>query len=804
MFSHRPALKFCVPFMCGIVVGWLWSFSLWLYLFIGGLLIILLSIFIIIRERNIYLRSLIITLAIFLFGVVKIAIDGKLPGNLIIQQIARSAEGEIKLRGMITDRAIQRINRVYFIVEVETLWTDFSVKPARGSVMVSINSQNISKEFISQLEYGRRVLLRGNLEEIRDPRNPLEFNYRQYLVLNDIFARLLIQRENDIEISEQSGNRFFSIVIYQTRDWIGKMFDSHVGGEEAKLLKGLVIGERSEMAPEVKTAFINAGLMHILAVSGFNVGLVALILWTVFSLFRVPEKFTAGLTCLGLLWFMFLTGAQPPVMRAVLMAIVIIGAKILGRKPDLYNVLALSAIIMLLMDAKELFDVGFQLSFAAVFSLAYFYPKISSLREKLPSQFNEHMMTKYISASVAVSLAATIGTLPLTAYYFNKISLIGLVLNLFAVPFSGIILALGFTFALFSAISTWMASVYSASAFLTSKILLDVTTWGGNLPYAFMEAHIGIPLIFALYGLLFSSFEFHRKHVRKWTFFTTLIFGNILLFIAIFSNQSKPVRVTVLDVGQGDAIFIEFPDGNNLLVDAGPRTFTYDAGARIVSPFFQRSGISYLTKILMSHPHSDHNGGIPFLLRRYLVEEFIDAGSHSGAKISVEIQHLIDSLKILSSKLNAGKMIEGYKNCKLYVLHPFEYLMNDDRTSSLNLNNQSIVVKLLYGKTSLLLTGDAEDESEMHMVRFYNDFLSADVVKVGHHGSITSTTPKFLNVVKPSIAIISVGRNNKFRHPSPDVLERLRQLNCDIYRTDENGAIVLESDGIKWRVVDWR
>ncbi|HZY10283.1 MAG TPA: DNA internalization-related competence protein ComEC/Rec2, partial [Bacteroidota bacterium] len=745
MFSHRPALKFCIPFMCGIVVGWLWSFPAWLFLSIGGLLFILLSILFIVRERSIYLRSLIITLAIFLFGVVKIAIDRKPPGDSIIQQIAQGVEGEVNLQGVITDRAIKRTNRVYFIVDMETVLSKILVRPAHGCVMVSINGQNISNEFISQLEYGRRVLLRGKLEEIRDPRNPLEFNYRQYLSLNDIFARFFVQHEEDIEIGEQTGSLFFSIVVYQTRDWIGKMFDSQVGGEEAKLLKGLVIGERSEMAPEVKTAFINAGLMHILAVSGFNVGLVALILWTVFSLFRVPEKFTAGLTCLGLLWFMFLTGAQPPVVRAVIMAIVIIGAKILGRKPDLYNALAVSAIIMLLVDAKELFEVGFQLSFVAVFSLAYFYPKISSLRERLPARLSESIILKYISASVAVSFAATLGTLPLTAYYFNKISIVGIIFNLFAVPFSGIILALGLTVTLFSSVSTWIASVYSALASLTSKILLDVTTWGGNLPFAYVEAHVSIPTIFVLYVLLFLVFEFHRRSVRKLTVYAILIIGNSLLFISIFSNQNKPLRVTVLDVGQGDAIFIEFPEGNTLLVDAGPRTFTYDAGARTIDPYFRRNGRTNLDKILMSHPHSDHHGGIPFLLRRYFVEDFIDAGSESHSAISDEIHYLIDSLKILRKVLNAGTLIEGYENCRLYILHPIRQMMGDGGTSNLNLNNQSLVVKLVYGRTALLLTGDAEEEAEMQMVRIYDDFLSADVIKVGHHGSITSTSPVFLD-----------------------------------------------------------
>ncbi len=264
------------------------------------------------------------------------------------------------------------------------------------------------------------------------------------------------------------------------------------------------------------------------------------------------------------------------------------------------------------------------------------------------------------------------------------------------------------------------------------------------------------------------------------------------------------MRVTFLDVGQGDAVVIGFPDGKTLLIDAGPKTYSSDAGSRFIAPFLSYSGIRHINGIVLTHPHSDHLGGIPHLLRHFRVDQVMDAGSESGSSLTAEYLHCIDSLRIPRKVLRAGTVIDGFSDARLFVLHPTGQFLDRGSGGKANFNNQSVVIKLCYGKTSMLLPGDIEQDAEERLVRSYGSFLSADILKLGHHGGSTSSAPLFSSTVHPGEAVISVGANNKFGHPSPSVLHTFARANCLCARTDESGAIIFESDGTQWRRVDWR
>ncbi|MDI6767544.1 MAG: DNA internalization-related competence protein ComEC/Rec2 [Bacteroidota bacterium] len=790
--------------MIGIIVGWYISFSI--SIVIIGMLGILLLYFVVrlLIIKSVNSSTILFLIMIFSFGILKIEYDTKHFPDQTRKYQSSPSLNDVLVRGTITDRAVIKRDRVTFIIEAESIRIGSVSYVMEGGIVASIRRSEISDETISNLEYGKVVWLNGDLQSLQGPRNPHEFDYRQYLLLNDIYSRLFIQCEEDISIGDRSGNWLLSNFVYPVREWIGKLFDSIIGGEEAKIMKGLVIGERSEMTPEVKTAFINSGLMHILAVSGFNVGLVTVIFWTIFSIFRLSDKVRAVLTGIALIWFMYLTGAQPPVARAVIMAIIIIGARAMELKSDLYNTVAVAAMIFLLVDAKGLFDVGFQLSFAAVLSLAYLYPKITSLSNRLLEQYQNNLIVKYLTASVAVSLAATIGTLPLTAYYFNKIPIIGIGLNLVAVPLSGIILALGFTVSAATAISIWLGSLFAEVASLLSTFLLKLTTWGGNLSFAFIETHINLPLVIGLYGGILSIFEFNRKAVRKWTLILSLVIINIIIYESIFREGPKILRVTFLDVGQGDAIYLEFPDGRTMIVDAGPKTFSTDAGTRFLVPFLKSKGIKKLDALLVTHPDADHLGGVPTILRNIKVDEVFESGIPCQSSLCEEYYHLIDSLEIERFIISGGVRIEDSNDIRIYVLHPTGEFIPEKTKTSLGSNNQSLVLKVVYGKTSILLTGDTEWEAESFMVRAFGDFLKSNVLKVAHHGSNSGTSAAYLKTIQPIKAVISVGAKNRYNHPSPEVLQRIRDVGSEYYRTDESGAVVLESNGEKWWVVDWR
>jgi competence protein ComEC len=804
MFRNRPAMKFCFPFVLGIIIGWQWSFSFLMTVLVVVVLIFLFSMAAIWRKNQELKYSAILAFSlIFAFGVFKITFDAKYVFDDSIANFT-SQENAVRLQGRITDLPRLTAQSVRFVVEAEKLNQRGKTWNVSGGILVSTRRNNNDKFFLDSLSFGREVILTGQLAPAGTARNPGEFDLKHYLHLNNVYARLYLDKNDAIILGEEARNNFQTALVYPVRRSVAERLDRFVGGEEAKFLKGLVIGERSEITTEVKTAFINSGVMHILAVSGLHVVIVTMILLVLLQVLRIPENIRIVITSLLLIYYIFLTGGAASVARAVFMAIIFLGGKLFEQKSDIYNTLAISAIFLLIIDAKQLFQPGFQLSFVAVFSLVYLYPKFYGMKNLLPDYINDNRWINAIAALIAVSLAASIGTLPFTSIYFGKITLIGIVANMIIVPLSNIILALGMLTVAVSYISAWIASLYAEATSFLTWLLLRLVELFGNLPFSYIDSHFTFWSSVAFYAAVAFAINLGRKEIRKILIIAMLIAANIFICVWLFFiPTSRVLRITFLDVGQGDAVFLEFPDSKNLLIDAGPKTFNSDAGARFVGPFLEREGIHHLNTVLLTHPHNDHLGGIPYILRHFKVDEVIDAGSAANSSLYRDYLHLIDSLKITRSILRAGAAITGFDNVRLYVLHPNAHFVPADSSKRINFNNQSLVLKVIYGSTAALLVGDAEKESEDQFVKSYDKLLQSNVLKVGHHGSITGSSIDFLNLVHPAAAIVSVGVKNKFEHPSPVVLKRLTESGCKIYRTDESGAIIIESDGNNWHQIDW-
>ncbi len=800
MFSTKPAIKFVLPLIAGILIGWEFSFSFWYLL---GFLFFLFTLSVLILhyyKDNSLIYTFIIVSLLFTLGVFKITIDGKfIPDNQISKFVATS--GIQSIDGIITDPPQKKTYNIQFVIEAKQIKTEKDSIGVFGGVLVSIPRENISYQFFDSLEYGVRVSLTGQLALAGTARNPGEFDMRRYLEINNIYARMYLDGREDIILQQKTGNWFLSYIIYPLRKNISENLDKLVGGEESKLLKGILIGERSEIPFETKEAFINAGVMHILAVSGLNVGMIILIVLSLLTALRMPEKPKIIVTCFLLIIFVFLTGQSPSVVRASVMGVVFLSAFLLERKIDVYNSLAVAAIILLFFDAKQLLNPGFQLSFAAVISIVLLYPKISSVDKLIPQNIRNLSYVKIIVGLAAVSISAALGTLPFTSYYFGKISIIGLAANLLIVPLSGIVLALGITTTVFSFLSGWLGSIFAETAKSAAGLLLHSVAVFGNWKYSFIHSNFTLFSGIFFYGFVIFLFTLRRAYIIKRIIFMLLIVSNIFLYYFIYFESEPKLRATFLDVGQGDAIFLEFPNGKNMLVDGGARTFFRDAGQRFITPLLNRQGVSKIDFLVNSHPHHDHLGGFPYLIRNFKIGKIIDAGSFEKSDIFREYKHLIDSSKINYQIIKRGETIDIADEVRMYVLHPYQEF---DSTDIHDLNNQSLVLKIVYGKTELLLTGDAEKATETKIINQYKDFLEVDILKCGHHGSVTSSSFEFLESTKPLVSVISVGYANKFNHPSKIVLDYLKRMNIKVYRTDLQGAIVLESNGLKWREVEWR
>jgi competence protein ComEC len=692
-----------------------------------------------------------------------------------------------------------------FAVRVAEIDTGGMRSKVESDLLVYLRRDGVTDTVAKALAVGEKVEIVGKIETPRGRRNPGDFDFQRYLLLKGISGVVYIQDAHALSlISSRREIWRLSTVIADIRSKMASAIDETVGGVEASFLRGILLGDRSDIPSEVKTSFINSGVVHVLAVSGLHVGMVALIFISVFTLLRLRKPWTTLLTIAALLLYMLLTGSAPSVVRATIMATIILLAPVLQRKSDIFNSLAFSALVIFFFDAKQLFAPGFQLSFAAVGSILYFYPKVASLSALLPQWLGTSRLFDTLWKLFSVSSAAQVGTFPFTVEYFGKASIVSFVANLVVIPAVGIGLALGFVISFFSLLSSWLASIYGAAEQLLLNLILHSVDFSGNLSFAYLTVpSLGLLGFLIFYVAVAFLFNLKENGLRKKLIFALLILGNIAILPGFVGDTPK-VRLTVIDIGQGDASLVQFPSGKALLIDAGPKTFTYDAGERIVVPLLKRT-VGKLDAILVTHPHSDHLGGVESVLRSIPVDMVFDAGHEGQSSIYRSFRRTLGQLRVPHIRLRAGDTINLFDEARVFVLHPTSrFVQRDSLHFVRDFNNGSVVLKILYGRVAMLFAGDAEDPSEAQMLLVYDGFLKSNFIKVGHHGSITSSGEEFIEAVKPQYAAISVGALNKFDHPSMEVIDRYKALGTTLSRTDQQGALMYETDGETVKAVEWR
>ena len=652
---------------------------------------------------------------------------------------------------------------------------------AQGLLLVNTYLENCP------YEYGDILKIKGKLEKPVKQKNFGEFNYELYLARGKIFAYLNIWQERNIwKIGEDNSN-YLSSFSLSARDKIKEITKQILPQPYNYLLIGMLLGEKGFIPPDLKEVFAEAGIMHILAVSGLHVGIIAMALVSLLNLLRLPKKFKPFILILILIMYASITGYRPSVLRATIMFIMLIGGKLINRDRNLNISLFFAAFLILLVNPLTLYDAGFLLSFIVTFFIINLSPILQELYSKI---------IVWIKTPLAVSTAAWIGIFPLSAYYFNKVSIISIVSNIFIIPLTGIAVILGFVTFFIGLLSIPLAGVIANINYLVLYLITLIAKSFSLLPFAFVYvAQPSILMIVLYYLTVFFIIEiFYKKNLsletKKKAIFITLSIILLIIIVQVFSPPDN-LKVNFINVGEGDCILIEAPNKINILIDGGgtPQS-NFDVGNNIVIPYLRRKGIDTINLLVLTHPHLDHLEGLLPVIKEFKVDMVLDSGLISDLQEYKEFISTIQEKGIPYHQAKAGDNFIFSNNLEIFLLNP-SYI--SDFYNDSDFNNASIVIKLFYKNADFLFTGDIEETTENKLLIWQN-ILQSDILKVSHHGSATSTNSEFLDRVNPMIAAITVGKNN-FGHPSQKVIERLEDKNIKIYRTDEDGTIIVRTNG---------
>ena len=570
------------------------------------------------------------------------------------------------------------------------------------------------------------------------------------------------------------------------------VFDRYVGGRESGLVKAMLIGEKWALPSQITEEFRDTGIAHILAISGLHIGFIILLLTWLTNSLKLSPKAAFLVQGMVLGFYCLLVGGSPSVIRASIMGIIILGGRVVGRKPEPINSLFLAAFIVLLINPLDLYEIGFQLSFCATAGIILYAKPISVKLQLVP---------RVIADSLAVMLSAQIGTWPLLAYHFNVFSPIGIVANLILVPIAGTIVTLGSILLVVAAILPILTRFLGWWLWIICHVLIDANSWLSSFSWSVLKvASPGLLFLLGYYAIFFILSEERPRWIKKPVVLSgtlALVVFILIIMRPIFDNDLKIVFV---DVGQGDCIYIRSPDGKHILVDGGgmPTEMTdYDIGAQVVVPFLLKNGVKKLDAVVMSHAHDDHMGGLLSVIEDLEVGTFMEYPPREQSIQYQDLRNLVDNKGIERLVAENGQTYKIGKDMFLDILYPVTDTEILNRLYKQNENNLSLVIRVRCQDTSILLTGDIEGDVESYLTDVWKQNVS--LLKVAHHGSRTSSTEEWIDVLGPDIAVIQCGKNN-FGHPDPTVVQRFEERGVQVFRNDKDGAVTLRYNEGKWYI----
>jgi competence protein ComEC len=700
-------------------------------------------------------------------------------------------EREFPIMGDVLSLPDKRVKKTIVELEARSLIAHSDTIPVCGRIRVTLEGD---------VGYGERLILYGRLNPPPPSRNPGGFDYERWLTGQDIYG--IMFPDSVVVVGKNFGNRFI-LLVERIRSYIGTTIDRDIGGNPGAFLKGIIIGERGVIPTEVREVFRNTGVVHILAVSGLHVSVIAAMLFLVIRLFRLPNYLNIMMTSTCLVMYAFMIDLRPSVVRATIMSILLMITVLTERDTDTLNTLCVAAFAILIWNPQSLFDASFQLSFGAAAGIIYLYPKIYPL-----IRVRNRGIDNAVIKPFTVSLSAQAGTTLLAAYYFYRLPVISLIANLFVIPLTGLCIGTGLLLPIVNLLKIDILNkVFASAVYGVTTLTLSVVNLFGKVPHGHFWIGSPSPLFLVIYFILLVSgvnAVYHKLQMRVFDLSQKVFIYTVLSSIVLFSSThlyklyNPEVRVTYMDVEMGNSTVIEM--GNDIILINGG---SYHRGTPAVADLLRRKGVRDVSLIFLTSPFSYDIGGLTYILENfnvgcvalppvpyhtygykrflYTIKEkeipyrFVARGDRIGTFMVKNPKKVLPSHIKDASLVLSFDVAQGFSPCQRSYnpvpTDPYEY-------------GKSNLAKQGY---KILFLGEVENNIT-EMVE------KADIMKAPYFGGYRN--PSFLEIVRPEVTVISVGRN-RWGVPSQEMIDEYRRYGR-VIRTDKDGACIvrIRKDGV--------
>ena len=661
------------------------------------------------------------------------------------------------------------------------------------------------EEKINSLREGMHVRLEGMLVLPELPRNPGQFNRRIYESAKKI--DFYLENPTVLEVKEQRSGVREVVEIWKTE--MMNRCEKIYPDEEAGILEAMLFGEKSELSGDIKELYQAAGISHVLVISGLHISLLALAVAGILRRLGFPMPVWVILSVGVLAGYGILIGQPTTAVRALLMFFVLQGARLLGRSYDLLSALAFAGILMLLDNPDLILDGGCRLSFCAVIGVGWYVSEKNKIFRSIGEKEKRKNRGKGGKGSSAGAMLENIRagwylwlfTLPVMLDTFYQVSVVGLLWNLVAIPLLPVIIASGGLGVVQAGWNIFLGSLAGSPAYGMLQLYQEIGNISEKLPVGmWTPGQPSKPVIAGYYLVIFLLVLVEKqliKREKRWKIFPGMELCSMLLLLLLMAHPwQQREKITFLDVGQGDASLLQ-SGGQTLLLDGGS-TSQKNVGTYVILPYIKQQGISCLEAVVLTHTDQDHINGVTEVLEEgkkgwLTVKNLMYPYWMEGTEQGKQLKKLAEEAGASCRKIRAGDRLTIGK-AEAVVLYPKE------QEKIAEPNAGSLVLFWKWEGVRAMFTGDLPEEKERELLQ---NLPACEILQVGHHGSATSTCREFLEQVQPSLAVISCAMKNRYGHPSPDTVDRLKKTGCEIRYTMKSGAITIRKRGREVLVTEY-